>query len=175
MRYEVISYFFTTNAPDPPLWTLKYHFGAFRTIWVHSGPFGCLTKLGAKRAELVQTFEPRSRVQIFRNERTQSTPSKLTFWCISYLLGTFRTVWLPYETRCKTSRTSAKVRATKLRRNFSQQITRYNPLDHKLTFWCVSYYLGAFETMWLPYGTRCKSGRTSAKVRATKSRRKFSL
>ena len=26
----------------------------FRTIWVHSGPFGCLTKLGGKRAEQVQ-------------------------------------------------------------------------------------------------------------------------
>ena len=30
--------------------------GAFCTIWVHSRPFGCLTKLGAKRAELVQRF-----------------------------------------------------------------------------------------------------------------------
>ena len=46
----------------------------FRTIWVHLGPFGCLTKLGAKRAELVQKFVPRSHVGIFRNERTQSIP-----------------------------------------------------------------------------------------------------
>jgi len=36
---------------------------------VHSGPFGCLTKLSAKHAELVQKFVPRSRVGIFRNER----------------------------------------------------------------------------------------------------------
>ena len=33
----------------------KLTFCAFRTIWVHSGPFVCLTKLGAKRAEQVQT------------------------------------------------------------------------------------------------------------------------
>ena len=46
----------------------------FQTIWVHLGPFGCLTKLGAKQAELVQKFVPRSRVGIFRNERTRSTP-----------------------------------------------------------------------------------------------------
>ena len=46
----------------------------FHTIWVHLGPFGCLTELGAKRAELVQKFVPRSRVGIFRNERTQSSP-----------------------------------------------------------------------------------------------------
>ena len=41
---------------------------------VHLGPFGCLTKLGAKQAELVQKFVTRSRVGIFRNEHTRSTP-----------------------------------------------------------------------------------------------------
>ena len=40
---------------------------------MHLGPFGRLTKLGAKRAELVQKFVPRSRVRIFRNKRTRST------------------------------------------------------------------------------------------------------
>ena len=52
----------------------NFHFGVFRTTWVLSGPFGCLTKLGAKRAELVQKFMPRSRIGIFRKERTRSTP-----------------------------------------------------------------------------------------------------
>jgi len=104
------------NAPDPPHWTLNSCFVAFRTIWVHLGPFGCLTKVGAKRAELVQKFVPRSRVGVFRNERTRSTPldPKLMFFCISYHLGAFGTVWLPYETRCKTGRTNVKVCATKL-------------------------------------------------------------
>ena len=71
----------------------------FRTIWVHLRPFGCLTELGAKRAELVQKFVPRSRVGIFRNKQTRSTPSdpKLTLWCVSYHLDAFGTVWLPYE------------------------------------------------------------------------------
>ena len=55
------------NTPDPPHWTLNYRFAAFRTIWVHLGLFGCLTKLGAKRAELVQKFVPRSRMGIFHN------------------------------------------------------------------------------------------------------------
>ena len=36
-------------------WTLISCFGAFHTIWVHLGPFCCLTKLGAKWAELVQS------------------------------------------------------------------------------------------------------------------------
>jgi hypothetical protein len=198
---------------------------------VHSAPFGCLTKLCAKRAELVPKYVPECRVGIFRNERTRSTPlePKLTFWCISYYLGAFRAAWLPYETRCKTGRTSAIVRARMTRWNFCNERTRSTPLDSKLTFWCVSnylvhpgpfggftklgakraelvqkfvprsrvgifrnertrttpldpkvtfscvsYYFGAFGTVWLPYETRCTTGRTSAKVRATKSRRNFS-
>ena len=120
---------FATNAPDPPHWTLNSRFGAFCTIWVHSGPFGCLTKLGAKRAELVQKFVKRSRIRIFRNERTRSTPlyPKVTFWCVSYYLGAFGTARLPYETRGKTGRTSAKVHATKSRRNFSQRTHPIQP------------------------------------------------
>ena len=143
---------------------------------MHSGPFGCLTKLGAKLAELVQKFVPRSRVGIFHNERARSTPldPKLMFWCVLYHLGTFETVWLPYESRCETGRTSAKVRATKSRRNFSQKRTRSTPLDPKMMFWCILYHLGAFGAVWLPYESRCKTDRTSAKVRATKSRRNFS-
>src|SRR6185436_11389379 len=120
----------------------------FCTIWVHSGPFGCLTKLGAKWAELVQKFVKRSRIGIFRNEPTRSAPldPKLTFWCVSYYLGAFGTAWLSYETRSKTGRTSAKVRAPKSRRNFSQRTHPIHPIGPKLTFWFVSYYLGALET-----------------------------
>ena len=62
----------------------------FRTIWMHSVLFGCLTKLSAKHLELVQKFVPGSHVGIFRNERTRSTPldPNLTFRCISYYLDT---------------------------------------------------------------------------------------
>ena len=120
--HEVASEFFATNTPDTPQWTLKLRFGAFHTIWVHSGPFGCLTKLRAKWAELVQKFVPRSRVGIYRNERTRCIPvnPELMFSCVLYYLGALRTVWLRYKTQCKIGRTSAKVRATRSRRNFLQ-------------------------------------------------------
>ena len=61
---------------------ISYHLGAL-------GPFGCLTKLGAKRAEVVQKFVPRSRIGIFRNESTRSAPldPKLMF-------GAFHSVWV---------------------------------------------------------------------------------
>src|SRR6185437_43788 len=102
----------------------------FRTTWVHSGLFGCLTNLGAELAELVQKFVPRSRVGIFRNEHTRTIPldPKLMFWCLSYYFGAFGTVWLPYETRCKTVQTSAKGRATKSRKNFSLRTHPIHPI-----------------------------------------------
>src|SRR6185436_10909840 len=184
--HEVASEFFATNAPDPPHWNLNSCFGSFCTVCVHLGPLSCLTKLGAKRSELLQMFVPRSCVESFRNERTRSTPldPKLMFWCVPYHFGAFGTIWLPYETRCKMSRTSAKVCATKSRRNFSQPTHPIHPVGpqnislgsngvHRVLFWCVSYYLDAFGTIWLPHETRCKTGRTTAKVRATKSRRNF--
>src|SRR6185437_10658629 len=98
------------------------------------------------RAELVQNFGPQSRVGFFQNERTKSNPldPKLMFWGVSYNLGAFGTVWLPYETQCKTGRTSAKVRATKSRWNFSQRtypIQPIGPLDDVLVrfvpFGCI--------------------------------------
>ena len=59
----------TRSTPLDPKLTFCY----VRTIWVHLGPLGYLTELGAKRAELVQKFVPRSRIRIFCNERTRST------------------------------------------------------------------------------------------------------
>ena len=64
---------FSKELIDPAHWILNKRFGAFCTIWVHLGPFGFLSELGVKRAELVQKFMPRSRVGIFPKKRTQST------------------------------------------------------------------------------------------------------
>ena len=171
---------------------------------------------------------PQSRVRIFRDKPTRSTllVPKLMFWCVSYRLGVFATIWMPYETRGKTFRTRAQVRATNSRRNFRNESTQSTPWDPKLMFWCISYHLGplgclmklrakwaklvqrcvpqsrvgifrnestrstpwdhklmfwsilyhldAFVTVRLPYETRWKTGRTSARVRATKSNWNFS-
>ena len=84
--------------------TLNSSFRTFRTILVHLGPFGCLTKLGAKRAELVQKFVTQSRVEIFQNEHTQFTPLDLKhmFQCVLQCLDAFGIVSLLLETWCKT-------------------------------------------------------------------------
>ena len=125
-----MSEFFATNPLDPLHWTLNSCFGAFRTIWVHLRPFGCLTKLGAKRFELVQKFVARRRVGAFRYERTRSSAldPKHMFWSVSYHLRSFGTVRLPYKTQGKTFRISAKVRATRSRRSFSRRTHPIHPI-----------------------------------------------
>ena len=74
----------------PMFWCVLYNLDAF-------GPFGCLTKLNAKRTEQVQKFVPWSRVLSFHIKHTRLSPlgPKLIFWCVSYYLGTFGNVWLP--------------------------------------------------------------------------------
>ena len=135
---------------------------------MHSVLFGCLTKL-------VQKFVPGSRIGIFCNERTRSTPldPNLTFRCISYYLDSATFGCLP-TLGAKRAELVQKFVPQNRVRIFHNECTRSTPLDPKLTFWCVSYYLGAFGTNCLPYKTRCKTGRTTAKVHATKSRRTFS-
>ena len=130
------------------------------------GPFGCVMKLGAKWAKLVQKFVPRSRIGIFRNEGTRSTPldPKLMFSCISNYLGAFGTVWLRYETRCKMGRPSAKVRATKSRRNFSQRTHPIHPVGTLtdilvlfMLFGCIRDRLVALQNSVQNVSNWCKS------------------
>ena len=150
-----------TNAADPPHWILNSCFGEFRTIWVHWEPFGCLTKLGAKRDELVQNFVPRSRIG-------------------NSCFGEFRTIWVHLGRFGCLKKLGAKrselvqnfVPRSRIR-IFRNERTRSTPLDPKLMFWCVSYRLGAFGTVRLPYEARCKTGRTSEKVYAMKSHWNF--
>ena len=116
--------------PIRPHWTLSSCFSAFRIIWVHWGPFGCVTTLSLKRVKLVQKFVTRSRVRIFRNEHTRSTPMdpKLIFLCVSYYFSAVGTVWLARKTWWKMCKTGAKVRATKSRQNFSQRTHPMHPI-----------------------------------------------
>jgi len=115
--------------------TQNSNFGASRSVWVHLAMFQYYTKLGAKLAEqvqLMQKFVPWSRIRIFQNERTQSTPSNpnLMFWCVSTWLGVFSNISLLHETWCKTGWTgaiNAQVHTMKSHRNFSQQT---HPIQH---------------------------------------------
>ena len=84
-----MSEFFATNAPDPSHWTLNLCFGEFHAILVHLGPLGCLTKLGAKRAELVK-----SSCHEVASEFFATNPLDRLHWTLNPCFGEFRTVWV---------------------------------------------------------------------------------
>ena len=90
--HEVASKFFATNAPDRPHCILNSCFGVFQTIWVHFEQFGLLTKLGPKRAELVEKFVPRSRVGISSNDCSRSSLLDPKFMCLVHLI-LFGCIW----------------------------------------------------------------------------------
>jgi len=159
-KFEIASEFFAPKAPDPPHWTLNWCFGAFHTIWVYLGPFGCLTIIGAKRAELVQKSMQRSRVEIFRTERIRSTHYSLN-WCF----GTFCNIWVYLGSFGCLTKLSAKLVelvqmfVPKSRGGiFCNECTRCTPLDPKLMFWCVLYYLSAFGTVWFALRKSVQNG-----------------
>ena len=146
------------NAHDPHHWTLSSCFAAFLFVSVHLGLFRYCTKLAAKHAKLVQLmqkFVPRSRVGIFHNVCSQSTPldPKLKFWCVSLCLGAFGTVSLLHETRCKMSKTgaiNAKVRATKSCRNFSQHLLPIHTIGSQTHIFVRSF---PFRCIWNRFST----------------------
>ena len=113
---------------------------------MHLEPFGCLTKLDAKRAEVVQKFVPRSRVGIFCNEHTRSTPldPKLTFWCV-------RIIWEHsglFGCLTKLVQNGQLVQKFVPRSYIGillNERTQSTPLDPKLMF-------GGFRTIWVHSG-----------------------
>ena len=62
------------------------------------------------------------------------------FWCVLYYMGAFGTVWLPYETRCRTAELVQKFVPRSRVGIFRNERTSSTPLDPKLMFWSVSYY-----------------------------------
>jgi hypothetical protein len=148
---------------------VSYYLGAFGTVC-------CITTLSSKWAKLVQKFMPRSRVGIFRSERTQSTPldSKLMFRCVLYYLDAFGPFGCLTKLNAKWAELVQKYMPRSRVVSFRIKNTRLSPLGPKFIFWCVSYDLDAFGTIWLPYKTRCKTGRSGAIVRAMKSCQNFS-
>ena len=130
------------KAPDLPHGTLNSCFIAFCTIWMHLGPLGCLMKLWAKRAELVQKFVPRSQVGFFCDEHTQSTPLDL-----NSCFGKFHSVWIHLLSFRNYTKLGAKwSELVQSMQKFVPQshvgIFRHKriqstPLDHKLMFWCI--------------------------------------
>ena len=164
--HEVPSEFFATKAPDLTHWTLNSHFGAFRTICVHLGLFGCHTTLSAKRIKLLQKFVPRRLVGIL----VTNTPDP-PHYTLNSCFGVFRIIGVHFgQFGCVTT---LSVKQVKLVKNFA---TSAPDPPH----WTLNSCFGAFHTIWVHLGLffalqhSVQNGSTGATVRATKSRWNFS-
>ena len=135
---------------------------------VHFGPFRYCTKLGAKRAKLVQLmqmFMPRCHARIFRNERSRSTPldPKLMFWCVF-------SVGVHLEPFCYCTKLTAKrTKLVQLMQKFVPRclvrIFKTNAPDpnHRTLNSCFVVYLSVrvhFGTVSLLHETWCKTRQT---------------
>ena len=133
------------NAPDPLHWTLNSCIAAFHSVWVHFGLLRYCTKLGAKRAELVQLmqkFVPRSRVGIFRNDRTRFTPLDPNscfgeFRCVWEHLGSFHYCMKLGAKLAELVQLMQKFVPRSRVQIFRNECTRSTPLDPKIMFYSV--------------------------------------
>ena len=146
-----------------------YYLDVFGTIWL---PYKTRCKTGRSGAKV-------HAMKSCRNFWQQTHPIHpidpyLMFRGVSYYLGAFGTVCCVTTLSSKRAKLVQKFVPLSRDGIFRSERTRSTPLDSELMFWCVLYYLDAFVTVWLPYKTRCKTGRSGAKVRAMKSCRNFS-
>ena len=171
---------FATNAPDPHHWTLDSCFCMFHSVRMHLGPFCYCTKLAAKRAKLVQLmqkFVQRCLVRTFCNECSRSTPldPKLMFLCIYFHSRAFGTVLYCTKLAAKRAKLVQLMQKFVPRchvRIFRNEHSLSTTLHLKLMFWCVSFRLGPFGTVFQLHETWCKTrqaGAINAKVRAAMS------
>ena len=130
-------------------WSVFYYLDAFGTVWL---PYKTRCKTGQNWCKS-SCHEVASEFFAMKAPNPTHWTLNSRFGAFRSYLGAFGTLWMPYNTRCKTGQTGAKVRATKSRWNFSTEHPRSTPLDPKLMFWCVSYYWGAFGTVWLRNNT----------------------
>ena len=74
------------------------------------------------------------------------------FSFVLFYLGAFGTVWLPYSVQNGQNWYKSLCHEV-VSEFFATNTTDLPPLDPKLMFLCVLYYLGAFGTVWLCYNT----------------------
>ena len=110
----------------------------------------------------------------------------LHYWTLNSCFGAFLSVWVHLEPfRYCTKLAAKRAKLVQLMqmfmprcraRIFRNERSRSTPLDPKLMFWCVFFYVGAFGTILLLHETCCKThqtGTVNAKVRARKLHRNF--
>ena len=136
---------FSTNAPNPPHWTLNSCFGALHNVWVHFGSFRNYLKLDVKQDELVQLmrkFLPRCHVRIF-----STNAPNLPHWTLNSCFSALHSVWMYLGSFRHCMKLDAKQgELVQLKQKFMprsrvgifhNERTQSAPLDPKLMFCCI--------------------------------------
>ena len=174
------------NAPNPHHhWTVNSCFGVFLSVRVH---FGIVLLLHETWCKTRQTSAINARVRAMMSCQNFFATNALDrhHWTLNSCFGAFLSVRVhfgPFRYYAKLGAKWAnlvqlmqKFMPRCLLTIFRNKSSRSTPLEPKLMFCCVSFYLGAFETIWLQHKTRCKMGQPGtikAKVCATKSCQNF--
>jgi hypothetical protein len=168
-------------------WCVSYHLGAFGTVLLHHKTQCRTGRTGAINAKFCAMKSHRNFFKWMQRILFQMNAANPHHSTLNSYIGAFRTVWL--HLRPFRYGTILYAKLTKILQLMQKYVTRSRvgifcndrsqptTIDPNLMFWCVSYHLGAFGTVSLLHETWCKKGRTgaiNAKVRATKSRLKFS-
>ena len=145
--HEVALELFATNTPDPAHWTLNSCFGAFRTIWVHLGLFGCMQHSVQNGSNWCKS----SWHEVVSEFFTTNTPDPPQWTQNSYFCA-FHTILVQLGLFGWHAKHDGKCVVPKFVPQscigtFRNEHTRSSPLDPKLMFWCISYRLGAFATI----------------------------
>jgi hypothetical protein len=127
-----VSEFFATNAPDQPHWTPNSCFGVFQTVSLLHELWCKMGRIGDINLEV--------RAMKSRRNFMQQTLTIHPIGSQTHVMGVFQNVLLLHKLRCITGASgaiSAQVRATKSRRNFSQQMHLIHPIGPQThILWC---------------------------------------
>ena len=120
-------------------------------------------KLGAKRAYRCKSSSYQVACEFYATNAPNPPNWTLNSCCLCFVL--FGSIWdcLVALLGAKRAKLVQKFWPRSRVRIFHNERNRSTPLDPKLMFWSVFYYLGAFGTVWLPYKTRCKTGQNWCK------------
>ena len=168
--HEVTSGFFATNAPDPPYCTLNSCFGVFLIIWVHLAQFVVLQHSVQNGPNLCKRLWHEVASEFFATNAPDPP-----YWTLNSCFGVFRTIWMhlgqfvALQHSVQNGPNWCKSSCHEVTSKFSATNTPE---------WTLDSCFGMFHTILMHLGqfgcsqndkTRWKTGRTNAKVRATKS------
>ena len=155
-------------------WCISFRLGAFVTISLLPETWCKTRQTGAINVKVRATKSC--------HNFSQTNAHDPHHWTLNSCFGAFLSVWVHLEPFLYCTKLAAK-RAKLVQlmqmfmprcraRIFRNECSRSTPLDPKLMFWCVFFYVGAFGTILLLHETCCKTHQTgtiNAKVRAKMS------